>query len=62
MKYYFYLIYFFYLNFLFTISYNIMGAPTAFYHLVDIQEASRWATDFLCKEVSPSNISYLIQY
>jgi len=27
-----------------------------------IREASKWASDFLCKEVSPTNISYLLQY
>ncbi|MEW5845464.1 MAG: DNA methyltransferase [Bacteroidota bacterium] len=30
--------------------------------LLSIIEASRWATDFLGKNVTPSNISYLIQY
>ena len=30
--------------------------------LVNIQEASRWATDYLERDVSPTNISYLIQY
>jgi len=30
--------------------------------LVTIQEAAEWASDFLKKEVSSSNISYLIQY
>jgi len=30
--------------------------------LLSIQEASAWATDYLGKEVSTSNISYLIQY
>ena len=30
--------------------------------LLSIQEASTWATDYLGKEVSTSNISYLIQY
>ncbi|MBU6501210.1 site-specific DNA-methyltransferase [Patescibacteria group bacterium] len=30
--------------------------------LVTIQDASRWATDYLDKEVSPTNISYLVQY
>ncbi len=30
--------------------------------LVSIPEASRWATDYLEKEVSPTNISYLVQY
>ena len=30
--------------------------------LVSIPEASKWATDFLEKEVSPTNISYLVQY
>lgn len=30
--------------------------------LLNIQEASDWATDYLGKEVSTSNISYLIQY
>src|SRR3989344_5970871 len=30
--------------------------------LVSIPEASKWATDYLEKEVSPTNISYLVQY
>ena len=30
--------------------------------LVSIPEASKWASDFLEKEVSPTNISYLVQY
>ena len=30
--------------------------------LVTIPEASKWATDYLEKEVSPINISYLVQY
>lgn len=30
--------------------------------LVTIQNASLWATDYLGKEVAPTNISYLIQY
>ena len=30
--------------------------------LVSIPEASKWATDYLGKEVSPTNISYLVQY
>ena len=30
--------------------------------LISIPEASRWATDFLEKEISPNNISYLVQY
>lgn len=30
--------------------------------LLDIREASRWATEFLGKTVTPSNISYLISY
>ncbi len=30
--------------------------------LVSIPEASKWATDYLAKEVSPTNISYLVQY
>ena len=30
--------------------------------LVTIPEASRWASDFLEKEVLPTNISYLVQY
>jgi len=30
--------------------------------LVSIPEASRWATDYLDKEVLPTNISYLVQY
>ncbi|PJE64675.1 MAG: restriction endonuclease subunit M [Candidatus Ryanbacteria bacterium CG10_big_fil_rev_8_21_14_0_10_43_42] len=30
--------------------------------LVTIQDASKWATDYLEKEVSPTNISYLVQY
>lgn len=31
-------------------------------NLFTIKEASEWATDFLKKNVTPSNISYLIQY
>ena len=30
--------------------------------LVTVPEASRWATDYLDKIVSPTNISYLVQY
>lgn len=30
--------------------------------LVSIPEASKWATDYLKKEVTPTNISYLVQY
>ncbi|PIQ68076.1 MAG: hypothetical protein COV91_06030 [Candidatus Taylorbacteria bacterium CG11_big_fil_rev_8_21_14_0_20_46_11] len=30
--------------------------------LVSIPEASKWASDFLDKEVLPTNISYLVQY
>ncbi len=30
--------------------------------LVSIPKASKWATDYLEKEVSPTNISYLVQY
>src|SRR3990167_2960915 len=30
--------------------------------LLSIQDASRWATDYLEKEVTPNNISYLVQY
>ncbi|HEY4504565.1 MAG TPA: DNA methyltransferase [Candidatus Paceibacterota bacterium] len=30
--------------------------------LLSIQDASRWATDYLEKEVTPTNISYLVQY
>ncbi len=30
--------------------------------LVTINEASRWATNYLDKEVTPTNISYLVQY
>ena len=30
--------------------------------LLDIKEASVWATEFLGKSVTPSNISYLINY
>lgn len=30
--------------------------------LITINEASKWATDYLGKKVTPSNISYLIQY
>lgn len=29
---------------------------------VTIQDASKWATDYLDKEVTPTNISYLVQY
>jgi DNA modification methylase len=31
-------------------------------HLLTIKEASAWATNYLGKNVTPSNISYLIQY
>ncbi|MDR1792191.1 MAG: hypothetical protein LBR36_01910 [Bacteroidales bacterium] len=31
-------------------------------NLLTIKEASEWATDYLGKSVTPSNISYLIQY
>ena len=31
-------------------------------NLVSIQEASKWATNFLEKDVLPTNISYLVQY
>lgn len=31
-------------------------------NVLTIQEASKWASDFLRKEVSPTNISYLLQY
>src|ERR1035437_7604592 len=30
--------------------------------LITIPEASKWATDYLEKEVTPANISYLVQY
>ncbi|MCS6934305.1 MAG: hypothetical protein NZM35_04030, partial [Chitinophagales bacterium] len=30
--------------------------------LLSIKEASQWATEYLNKKVTPSNISYLIQY
>ena len=30
--------------------------------LVTIQDASKWATSYLDKEISPTNISYLVQY
>ena len=30
--------------------------------LVSISEASKWASDFLDKEILPTNISYLLQY
>ena len=30
--------------------------------LVSIPQASKWASDYLEKEVSPTNISYLVQY
>lgn len=30
--------------------------------LISIQEASKWASDFLKREINPTNISYLIQY
>ena len=30
--------------------------------LITINEASKWASDFLNKEVLPTNISYLVQY
>ncbi len=31
-------------------------------NLVNIHEACRWATNFLHREISPTNISYLLQY
>lgn len=31
-------------------------------NLVTIQDAARWATDKLAREVTPTNISYLVQY
>ncbi|KKS65023.1 MAG: Type II DNA modification methyltransferase M.TdeIII [Parcubacteria group bacterium GW2011_GWC1_43_12] len=30
--------------------------------LITIKEASRWASDFLKRDISESNISYLVQY
>ena len=30
--------------------------------LLTIKEASQWASDFLKREISESNISYLVQY
>ncbi|MCF7885998.1 MAG: hypothetical protein K9M80_05855 [Candidatus Marinimicrobia bacterium] len=30
--------------------------------LVDIKSASKWASDYLDKNVKPTNISYLLQY
>ena len=30
--------------------------------LITIQEASEWATKHLKKDISPTNISYLVQY
>ena len=30
--------------------------------LATIPQASKWASDFLKKEVLPTNISYLVQY
>ncbi len=30
--------------------------------LVSMPEASKWATNYPDKEVSPTNISYLVQY
>ncbi len=30
--------------------------------LLTIKEASRWASDFLKRDISESNISYLVQY
>jgi len=30
--------------------------------LLTIKEASKWASNYLKKQVTPSNISYLIQY
>ena len=30
--------------------------------IVSISEASKWATDYLEKEISLTNISYLVQY
>ena len=31
-------------------------------NLITIKEASRWATEFLKRDVSESNVSYLVQY
>lgn len=31
-------------------------------NLLTIKEASRWASDFLKRDISESNISYLVQY
>ena len=31
-------------------------------NLLSLDEASKWATDYLGKPVFPSNISYLVQY
>lgn len=36
--------------------------PTATKNLLTIKQASQWASDFLKKSVSESNISYLVQY
>jgi len=30
--------------------------------LLSIKEASQWASEYLNKNVTPSNISYLVQY
>lgn len=30
--------------------------------LLSIAEASKWATDYIGRDVSPSNIAYLVQY
>ncbi len=39
-----------------------MGAGLSERDIVDIKEASRWASEFLKREVTESNISYLINY
>jgi len=30
--------------------------------LITLKEASQWASNFLCRDINESNISYLIQY
>lgn len=39
-----------------------MSTKVSSRNLVNIQEACRWATEFLRREISPTNISYLVQY
>lgn len=41
---------------------HIANEPTAEYGLLQIKDAALWASEFLGRNVTPSNISYLIQY